>query len=154
MKLGAELSEDRKYRYSLFRIWNETVPALMFIMLNPSTADEGRDDPTIKRCMGFALNEGYGGIEVYNLFAFRSTSPGLLLNKSIDPVGEWNSDRIIKAAKTQAGRKIICAWGRVSKGLSWRAADVLVYLKDLELMALELGKRRRSDAPTLFAVQA
>src|SRR3546814_16904510 len=63
----------------LWRIWDDTKPQCMFIMLNPSTADADLDDPTIRRCIGFAKSWGYGGLQVCNLFAYRSTEPRELL---------------------------------------------------------------------------
>jgi hypothetical protein len=74
----AVLSECRTYRYALWRIWDQTVPYAMFIGLNPSTADESNDDPTLTRCMGFAKSWGYGGVCMANLFALRSTDPTAL----------------------------------------------------------------------------
>jgi hypothetical protein len=70
----AEISEDGKYRYALMRMWDDK-PLMMFCMLNPSTADATKDDPTIRRCIGFAKDRGYGGIYVVNLMAYRATDP-------------------------------------------------------------------------------
>lgn len=75
MKKSAILSDDRKYRYSLSRVWDESKNKVMFIGLNPSTADETEDDPTIRRCINFAKSWGYVGLEMTNLFAFRATAP-------------------------------------------------------------------------------
>lgn len=72
---GAILSDCGKYRYQLWRTWDESKPKVLFIMLNPSTADASADDPTIRRCIGFAKAWGYGGIMVGNLFALRATDP-------------------------------------------------------------------------------
>jgi hypothetical protein len=77
-------------------------------MLNPSTADERRDDPTIRRCTGFARSLGYGGIHVVNLFAFRARHPRQLF-KAADPVGPANDKFIARAARS-AGR-VVAAWG-------------------------------------------
>src|SRR5271154_3410516 len=75
----ADISEDGLYRYWLTRTWDPTKPVLNWIMLNPSTADANKDDATIRRCMNFAKHWHYGGIAVYNLFAFRATDPKVLL---------------------------------------------------------------------------
>lgn len=75
MKKTAILSNCEKYRYSLTREWDATLPKVLFVMLNPSTADAKDDDPTIRRCIGFAKAWGYGGIMVGNLFAYRATNP-------------------------------------------------------------------------------
>lgn len=73
----AEFSPDRRYRYILTRRWSPA-PMLGCIGLNPSTADELQDDPTVRRWMGFARRDGFGGIVVGNLFAFRATNPRVM----------------------------------------------------------------------------
>lgn len=105
---GAEISACGKYRYRLWRVWDRTKPFVTFLMLNPSTADENIDDPTIRRCIGFAKSWGYGGIIVCNLFAFRSTDPKALL-KVDDPIGEENKQHIKECV--DMSEKVICAWG-------------------------------------------
>ena len=72
---GADFSECGRYRYKLWRTWDDVRPVVMFIMLNPSTADATADDPTIRRCIGFAHDWGYGGVRVGNLFAWRTPYP-------------------------------------------------------------------------------
>src|SRR6185295_13389216 len=71
--IGTMLSPDRKYRYVLFRCWDIEKTMVNFVALNPSTADESKDDPTLRRCMSFAKSFGYGGLYITNLFAFRAT---------------------------------------------------------------------------------
>jgi hypothetical protein len=75
VKSGAELSACRTYRYRLWRQWDADLAPVVWVMLNPSTADESADDPTIRKCIGFAQRWGYGGIEVVNLYAYRSPDP-------------------------------------------------------------------------------
>lgn len=133
MELGATLSEDRKYRYRLWRKWGAN-PLLMWIMLNPSTADETKDDPTIKRVIGFSINEGFGGCIVHNLFAYRATVPFTLLQVK-DPVGPENNERIIQDA---CEHKVVCAWGNVYKTLLWRVEAVHKFLIDLDLNYLKM----------------
>ena len=87
MLKAAILSEDRKYRYVLLRTWDEAKPAVLFIGLNPSTADEEDDDPTILKCINYAKTWGYGKILMVNLFALRSTDPSILIHAA-DPVGK------------------------------------------------------------------
>ena len=111
VKKTAVISDCKKYRYRLTREWADG-PLLVFVMLNPSTADADIDDPTIRRCVGFAKRECYQGIEVVNLFAFRSTNPKYL--KTVDnPYGHGNFDAlggaILGASLTQS--HVICAWG-------------------------------------------
>lgn len=75
---GAVFSQCGTFRYRLWRIWNPERPRVLWIMLNPSTADAANDDPTIRKCAAFAKKWGCGGIEVVNLYAFRTASPALL----------------------------------------------------------------------------
>lgn len=96
MNKGAVLSDDKKYRYQLWRIWDETKPNVFFLMLNPSTADESKDDATIRRCISFAKDWGYGGIYVGNLFPYRATNPRELLGKKkieIAPLDNYKHQR-------------------------------------------------------------
>ena len=105
---GAEVSTDGQYRYSLWRIWDSSKPLILFICLNPSTADATADDPTIRRCIAFARSWGYGGLYMGNLFAFRATDPAELY-KADDPVGPENDKWLLKmASKCQ---NIVFAWG-------------------------------------------
>lgn len=89
MKKEAVISTCGQYRYSLSRTWDESKPTIMFIMLNPSKADDDRDDPTLTRCLGFAKDWGYGKLLVGNFFAYRSTDPKNLRTAE-DPVGPDN----------------------------------------------------------------
>ena len=108
---GATLSLDGVYRYRLSRCWGNG-PKATFIMLNPSTADAMQDDPTIRRCIGFARAWGMGGLYVGNLFAYRATKPEAML-AAPDPVGPENRDHLewlcYRAAKN--GGVVVCAWG-------------------------------------------
>ncbi|MCC6428308.1 MAG: DUF1643 domain-containing protein [Phycisphaerales bacterium] len=104
---GAALSPCGKYRYELTRFWDGRKPAIAFVMLNPSTADAQVDDPTIRRCIGFAQAWGYGELRVYNLFALRATEPAELLGDT-DPVGPDNAAYLARAVKCE---RIVCAWG-------------------------------------------
>jgi hypothetical protein len=106
--MDCDATIDGKYRYRLTRTWQPKLAPLVWIMLNPSTADASRDDPTIRRCIGFAMNAGFGGIEVYNLFALRATCPAELLRWTPDPVGDKNDSYLFSIDKT---RTIICGWG-------------------------------------------
>jgi hypothetical protein len=83
----ALFSDDRAHRYMLRIVWNEALPLCAFVGLNPSTADEVQDDPTIRRCKGFARDWRYGGILMFNLFAYRATLPGDM-KAHRDPIGE------------------------------------------------------------------
>lgn len=113
MRADALISPCGFFRYTLTRVWDDALPRLLFIMLNPSTADALLDDATIRRCIGFARGFGFGGIEVVNLFAFRTKSPAVLM-KHCYPVGPDNDEHIIAALGRAGG--IICAWGSAAKG--------------------------------------
>lgn len=97
------------YRYLLWRTWDVTHPRLLWVLLNPSTADGQIDDPTLCRCMDFSRGWGYGGLEIANLFAFRATYPQDL-RRTLDPVGPENDQYLAAAAGRAAG--IIVAWGK------------------------------------------
>lgn len=104
----AVISEDENYRYFLSRIWGKGGKTIAFIGLNPSTADAVNDDPTIRRCVGFAKAWGGTSLLMVNLFAFRATYPSDLV-KSPDPVGPENDywlERCIACADLA-----IAAWG-------------------------------------------
>lgn len=105
---SATFSPCRQYRYTLTRTWSTQDKPWMFLMLNPSTADEVVNDPTVSRCQARAKSAGAGGLIVTNIFAWRSTDPQALYGHQ-DPVGPDN-DRAILEMATQAGR-VICAWG-------------------------------------------
>ncbi len=108
MKNTAELSECRNYRYALWRTWDESKPIVMFIALNPSTADETNDDPTLTRCINFAKSWGYGGVCMANLFAFRATEPKDM--KAVkDPIGSKNDAWLLKLVKD--AELVVGAWG-------------------------------------------
>ena len=96
------------YRYSLWREWCADSPPIAFIMLNPSTADDQKDDPTIRRCIGFAHAWGFGALEVVNLFAYRATDSRKLLGVD-DPVGSENDNYIVQAVELCPF--VVVAWG-------------------------------------------
>lgn len=118
---GAEISNDQLYRYTLWRRWSNELPMMVFIMLNPSTADATEADPTIRRCMGFAERNHCGGIRVVNLFALRSTDPAGLLTAA-DPIGPGN-DSFIEEVVAEYGQ-LVCAWGVNVRKKSWMRARV------------------------------
>lgn len=104
---GAQFSPCGKYRYALWRIWDESLPKIMFIGLNPSTATADMDDPTIRRVKRFAKDWGYGGVYMANLFAFFSPYPEDLLTCE-DPVGK--NDFALKLIKIEC-EDVLFAWG-------------------------------------------
>ncbi len=125
LKAGATFTPDRRYRYDLYRIWREGGRRINFVGLNPSTANETSDDPTIRRCVNFAIKWGYGEMHMLNLFAFVSTDPGMLyLCNNESPVGEEN-DRYLKALAPE----IVACWGNHG-GINGRAEAVRRLLTD------------------------
>ena len=106
---SAEISPCGHYRYLLRRTWEAKAKPLLFVMLNPSTADAEIDDRTVGRCVGFAKREGHGAIEIVNLYAWRSRHPSELARATLDPVGPDNDAAIILAR--DRAEAIIVAWG-------------------------------------------
>ena len=123
---SATFSPCRTYRYSLTRIWDADAPVCAFVLLNPSTADETANDPTITRCIGFARRWGFGSLLAVNIFALRSTDPKGL-RRIDDPVGPGN-DRAIRRVIKSADL-VVAAWGGHGKYLD-RGRRVLTMLPD------------------------
>jgi hypothetical protein len=106
---SAQFSPCRNWRYTLHRRWRDG-SSVAFLMFNPSTADETQDDPTIRKCVGFAQGWGYGRLVILNLFAIRGTDPRTV-ERVQDPVGPLNNYWILKALADDGCRELICAWG-------------------------------------------
>lgn len=118
---SAIFSPCRTYRYQLWRRWGPGQP-VVFIGLNPSTADESQDDPTIRRCIGYAQAWGYPALLMLNLFAFRATNPkDMMIAK--DPVGPENDRHLLKEC---LGRMTIAAWGKDGSHLG-RSASIAIH---------------------------
>jgi hypothetical protein len=105
---GAKFSACRRWRYLLWRRWNESKPVANFLMLNPSTADEHRLDPSCTRARSYAERWGFGALVVTNLFGWRATDPQEM-KAARDPVGRGNDAAILRAARASA--IVVCAWG-------------------------------------------
>ncbi len=125
MQRAATFDATGTYRYSLIRTWEPSLPHVCFVMLNPSVADAERDDPTIRRCLGFARMWGYGSLEVVNLFAFCATRPTILF-RATDPIGSAN-DHYIREAVVHASL-VVAAWGNHGSRQG-RTAEVLPLLR-------------------------
>ncbi len=132
---GADFSPDRLYRYGLHRIWDKTKSPAMFIGLNPSTADARLNDPTVRRCVRFAKDLGYGGLIMTNAFAFRATSPKALRSIN-DPVGPDN-DSWLQKLSHRAGI-VIAAWGNHG-ALNGRGQHIRQLLQNLHHFGLTGG---------------
>lgn len=122
----AVLSPCRCYRYELWRAWAQGA-TVVFIGLNPSTADEKEDDPTIRKCVAYAKRWGYAGLCMTNLFAFRATDPAAMMAAS-DPVGP-NNDATLRRLYATLG-VLVAAWGNDGKHLG-RANQVMCILPKL-----------------------
>jgi hypothetical protein len=132
----ARFSTDRIHRYYLERCWDFKKPSLMVIGLNPSTADERKNDPTVTRCISYAKKWKFGRIYMMNIFAFRATDPIDMKNSS-DPIGNKNDMWLLKVARRS--NLILCAWG--NHGLyKDRSTRVFSLLKKYKLYCLEINK--------------
>ena len=123
---GAIFSDDRKYRYALWRVWSQTRPILAYIGLNPSIASELSDDPTVTRIMVRANQNGFGGLIHGNLYAYISTNPLNLVNHSqtIGELTDYYIQEIVRLSKIQ-----LCGWGSF-KPVAHRWQAVLAILKE------------------------
>lgn len=134
---GAVFSGCRRWRYLLWRRWDEAKPAANFLMLNPSTADEVKLDPSCTRARVYAERWGFGALIVTNLFGWRATDPEEM--KAVpDPVGKGNDAAILKAARE--AEIVVCAWGNHGAHLE-RGDRVRAYLRsnDVKLHCLKLN---------------
>jgi hypothetical protein len=129
---GAQFSPCRQYRYQLWRYWDRSKPVLNVIGLNPSTADETQDDPTIRRCIDYAWRWGYGGLWMTNIFAFRATDPKVMKAQA-DPVGPRNDD-VLKHSAYHSGL-VLAAWGTHGAFLG-RGAAVLAMLPKVHCLRM------------------
>lgn len=121
-----------RYRYLLTRTTGPARPRLAFVLLNPSTADARRNDPTIRRCIGYAQRWGFGRLEIVNIFAYRTTYPRELLAHH-EPVGRGN-DAWIRRVARRADR-VVVAWGAHGSALG-RSARVARLLDGIEAWCL------------------
>lgn len=126
----AKFSPCRTWRYALYRGWdyfNILRGNVAFIGLNPSTADETKDDPTVRRCVNYAKVWGYGGMLMLNIFAFRATDPKEM-KASLDPIGPEN-EKFLRLYHELAALTVAC-WGTHGAYLS-RGAEVVNMLDHL-----------------------
>src|SRR5919197_3106539 len=123
---GAHFSRCRRWRYLLWRRWDPARPVANFLMLNPSTADEFKLDPSCTRARLYAERWGYGALIVTNLFAWRATDPREM-RAAPEPVGRANDAAILRAAREAA--LVVCAWGNHGAHRG-RSSEVLARLRD------------------------
>ena len=138
IKSIAEFSECMQYRYSLIRDFASGKGSINFIMLNPSTANETFNDPTVARCENRAIDGGFAQMVVTNIMAYRATDPNDM-RSSNDPVGSENDKAILAFA--EKADEVICAWGEHGKFLD-RGNHVKALLKshNISTKALKINK--------------
>lgn len=131
----AVYSDCERYRYSLTRVWDPQGERALFIMLNPSTATEVQNDPTVERCERRARALGFGAFRVLNIFAYRATDPRDM-RRAEDPVGAGNDAAILEGIEW--ADRVICAWGTHGAHLG-RGAEVAALLRATGRPLLHLG---------------
>jgi len=131
----AVYSDCENYRYSLTRIWDTGAEKALFIMLNPSTATEVQNDPTVERCERRARTLGFGGFRVTNIFAWRDTDPKAM-RAAADPIGPGNDAAILESCTW--ANSIICGWGTHGAHLN-RGSQVESMLRTTGLPLFHLG---------------
>ena len=146
---GARFSRCRRWRYLLWRRWDPSRPVANFLMLNPSTADELKLDPSCTRARNYAERWGYGGLIVTNIFGWRATDPKVMRSVK-DPVGRGNDEAILRAARE--AKIVVCAWGTHGEHLG-RGPEVLNLLKGIRLHALRVTADGHPSHP-LYLPQA
>jgi hypothetical protein len=146
---GAIFDETRQYRYSLWRSWEDRGNRVVFVSLNPSQANEVDDDPTIRRCIGFARDWGYRSVEIVNLFAYCATKVSTL-RKARDPIGSEN-DLYIRQAAERADM-LIYAWGNWGS-LRGRNLEVQSLLQEFNSGCLGLTGRGNPKHPLYLPKQ-
>lgn len=132
-----------EYRYLLHRAWSRAagLRRVVWLMLNPSSVDEERDDPTIRRCAGFSRRAGAAGMTVVNLYALRSVHPDQLWTHP-DPVGPDTDATLVTVLSAAAAHPwpVICAWGTSARSDRARAVVDLARAARVSLLALGLTK--------------
>jgi hypothetical protein len=151
IRSGAVLSVCGAYRYRLTRVWDANLAWVGFVMLNPSTADADVDDPTIRRCMGYARAWGFGGLAVANVCGLRATDPKALLANP-DPRGPENDEALRWLALSCS--RVVVAWGTFVERLRGRPhARALSVLRETRgtgcepMMALRVTKGGHPSHP-------
>lgn len=135
----AVYSDCEAYRYELTRVWNPAGAKAMFVMLNPSTATEAQNDPTVERCERRARALGFGAFRVCNIFALRQTDPRLM-RAHPDPVGADNDAAILRGCAW--ADRIVCAWGAHGEHLN-RGPEVEALMRATGATLHALGLTRQ-----------
>lgn len=127
---GAVFSDsNRRFRYALWRFWQPSGDKLLFIGLNPSTANNIKDDPTIRRLIGFAKSWGFGGLFVGNLFSLVTANPDVLWHSSSPEQSNGPNDIAIERMH-ELSTKVMVGWGNEGKNAGTRTGEILTLLRD------------------------
>ncbi len=140
---------NNQYRYVLRRVWDMSKPKIAFVGLNPSTADEHRDDNTVRKCINIARRDGYGQIVMLNAFAYRSTDPKALA-KQPNAIGSQNDYHILEECKD--ADKIVVAWGNHATDI--RHAKLLSVLDGYRLYCFAKNKNGKPKHPLYVPLTA
>ncbi len=133
--------DRRRYRYWLHRHLSATgKEGLVFVMLNPSTANATQDDPTVRRCMAFGRRWGYRELTVVNLFALRATQPAELRRYGSDAIGEHNDETLRWIRQHPATTMIVAGWGNDGRHLNRDAAVLPVIQPTVALRVTQQGR--------------
>lgn len=156
MIMTAQFSSDRKYRYTLERVWDKDCDnRFVVIGLNPSTADEKVDDPTIRRCVSFAQSAAdqfrrrIGGLIMLNLFAYRSTDSRVLRRLPNEAaIGEFNDQYIDNALRWPGLKLVVAAWGtRADNPARAQAVRRMIHLRGFLLWTFGFTKKGHPKHP-------
>ena len=134
MNIGGSISgaifcdDNRRFRYALWRIWQPSGDKLLFIGLNPSTGNDIKDDPTIRRMVGFAKSWGFGGLFVGNLFSFVSSDPARLFFEMAREHTNGPADIALRRMR-ELCTLVVVGWGEVGKRCGSRPAEVLALIE-------------------------
>jgi hypothetical protein len=139
----AVFSPDRKHRYALWRTWDKNKATVMFVGLNPSTADEIKNDPTVSRCIKYAERWGFGSMIMSNIFAYRATDPDDM-KAAADPVGPENDQWLLKL--TDEASLIVAAWGNHAEHMD-RGRAVMKLLANKKLHCLDMNQTGHPKHP-------
>lgn len=148
----ASISLDKKYRWWLYRCWDLDKPVLIWVMMNPSTADWRKNDPTICKVMRYAARWGYGGILVLNIYAYRTSRPENLpksMRKAVGYRNDWWINTVFKFA-VEKDIPVICAWG-VKHEERGRLVRQLANDAGLELLCLEVALNGEPKHPRFLS---
>jgi hypothetical protein len=137
--------QNDEYRYTLERVWDASLPIVMFLMMNPSTADPTVDDPTVAKCRRYAKNWGYGTLLVGNTFAYRATDQKRLMDVT-DPVGPENDRHLLAMAERSS--MIVFAYGKPHRSLQYRGPAVARMLSNDGRRPLHILKPCNDGTPS------